>query len=105
MRRPTLLLLCALASGTLAAQSIQVERSDGSHLTIDNYSEHLATAFVFLSSRSPETRLALETVRTVNDRTRRRGVMFAGVFPNPAEPGEESAPVLPGLRIRLSLLS
>ena len=89
MRRPTLLFLCALASGTLGGQSIQVERSDGSQLTIDNYSEHLATAFVFLSSRSPETRVALETLRTVNDRTRRRGVMFAGVFPNPAEPGEE----------------
>jgi predicted neuraminidase len=89
VRRPTHFLLCALASGTLVGQSIQVERSDGSQLTIDNYSEHLATAFVFLSSRSPETRLALETVRAMNDRTRRRGVMFAGVFPNPAEPGEE----------------
>ena len=33
--------------------------------------------------------MALETIRALNDRTRRRGVMFAAVFPNPAEPGEE----------------
>src|SRR4030095_16743925 len=39
VRTPTLLFLCALASGTLVGQSIQVERSDGSQLTIDNYSE------------------------------------------------------------------
>jgi predicted neuraminidase len=83
-----IILLCAW-SGMLAGQSVQVERSDGSRLTIDNYSEHLATAFVFLSSRSQETRLVVETIRTINDRTRRRGIMFAGVFPNPAESGEE----------------
>ena len=83
-------LLRARSAGTLGGTDrFEVERSDGSRLTIDNYSEHLATAFVFLSSRSPETRLALETIRAVNDRTRRRGVMFAGIFPNPAESGEE----------------
>src|SRR5262249_856929 len=27
--------------------------------------------------------------RTLNDRTRRRGIMFAGIFPNPVESGEE----------------
>jgi hypothetical protein len=73
----------------LAGQAIEVERSNGSRLTIDNYSEHLATAFVFLSSRSLETRHAVEAIRAVNDRNRRHGVMFIGVFPNPAESGEE----------------
>lgn len=78
-------LCCAI----LAGQPISVERFDGSKLTIDNYSEHAATAFVFLSSRSPETRGAANAIRTLNDRTRRRGIMFAGVFPNAAETGEE----------------
>jgi predicted neuraminidase len=87
--RTARVLLCGLFPGILAGQMIQVERSDGSRLVIENYSEHLATAFVFLSSRSPETRAAVEAIRTINDRTRRRGVMFAGIFPNPAEPGEE----------------
>jgi len=82
-------ILCALFTGILAGQPVQVERTDGSHLTIDNYSEHAATAFVFLSSRSPETRQAAEAIRTLNDRTRRRGVMFTGVFPNTAESGDE----------------
>jgi predicted neuraminidase len=86
---PVLVLLYGLFAGIAAGQSIEVERSNGSRLTIDNYSEHLATAFVFLSSRSPETRLAASIMRAVNDRTRRRGIMFAGIFPNPAESGEE----------------
>jgi predicted neuraminidase len=86
---PVLLFLYGLLTGILAGQPVKVERSNGSRLTIDNYSEHLATAFVFLSSRSPETRLAIDTIRALNDRTRRRGVMFAGIFPNPAESGEE----------------
>ena len=92
MRRslgPALILLDFVFAGTLGAQSIEVERSNGSRLTIENYSEHLATAFIFLSTRSPETRLAIEEVRAANDRTRRRGVVFAGIFPNPAESGEE----------------
>jgi predicted neuraminidase len=97
-RRPRVsadvILLYGLFAGVLPGQAIQVEtiqleRSNGSRLTIDNYSEHLATAFVFLSSRSLETRLAVEVIRLVNDRNRRRGVMFVGVFPNPAESGEE----------------
>jgi predicted neuraminidase len=66
-----------------------VERLDGSRLTINNFSEHRATAIVFLSSRSPETVAAAEEIRRMNDRYRRQGVMFAGVFPNPAESGTE----------------
>ena len=89
MFRPVLVFSMCLLAGTLGAQPIQVERSDGSRLTVDNYSEHLATAFVFLSSRSPETRHAVATIRALNDRTRRRGIVFAGIFPNPAESGEE----------------
>jgi predicted neuraminidase len=86
---PALILFCVFFAGLLGGQSIEVERSNGSLLTIENYSEHLATAFVFLSARSPETRLAIDQIRVENDRTRRRGVAFAGVFPNPAESGDE----------------
>jgi hypothetical protein len=82
-------LLGGLCCGILAGQPISVERFDGSKLTIDNYSEHAATAFVFLSSRSPETRAAADAIRALNDRTRRRGIMFASIFPNAAENGEE----------------
>src|SRR4051794_41035266 len=78
-------LLAALAAG----QPVEVERSDGSRLVIDNYAEHQATAFVFLSSRSPESRLAVEAIGNVNNRNRRRKIMFAAIFPNPAESGEE----------------
>src|SRR3954451_13883234 len=86
---PAAILLCGVFAGVLEAQSIQVERSNGSQLTIENYSEHLATALVFLSTRSPETRLAVDEIRAANDRLRRRGVIFAGIFANPAESGNE----------------
>lgn len=82
-----------LVSGLLApaviGQPVEVHRSDGSPLTIDNYSEHVATAFLLLSSRSPETRLAVDSIRTANARNRRHKIMFVGIFPNPAESGEE----------------
>jgi predicted neuraminidase len=84
-----LIFIAGLFASTLAAQSVEVERSDGSHLVIDNFAEHQATAFVFLSTRSPETRLAVDAIRTANDRNRRRKIMFAAIFPNPAESGEE----------------
>src|SRR5436190_18020006 len=86
---PRPVLLGFLFAGLLGAQSIQVERSNGSRLTIENYSEHLATAVVFLSTRSPQTRLAIDEIRAANDRTRRRGVIFVGIFANPAESGDE----------------
>lgn len=84
-----LVLMCGALATSLYAQAIDVERWDGSPLKIENYAEHLATAFVFLSTRSPETRTALDEIRAANNRTRRRSVIFAGIFPNPAESGEE----------------
>ena len=84
-----LIILFAACAGWLPGQSVTVERSDGSRLTIDNYAEHQATALVFLSSRSPETRLAVDAIRAANVRYRRRQIMFTGIFPNPAESGEE----------------
>jgi len=68
---------------------IDVERLDGSALSIKNFREHRATVLVFLSSRSPESVAATESIRKLNDLYRRRRVMFAGVFPNPAESGDE----------------
>src|SRR3954468_1321536 len=85
----SLVLVSAGCAGLLGGQPIEIERSNGSRLTIANYSEHLATAFVFLSTRSPETRIVLDEIRAASDRTRRRGVIFAALFPNPAESGEE----------------
>ena len=92
MRRASgwmLALISVLCAGALMAQTVEVERTDGSRLTIDNYAEHQATALLFLSSRSPETRLAVEAIRSANQRYRRRKVMFAGIFANPAESGDE----------------
>ena len=77
------------AVASLHAQSVEVERLDGSHLSIENYSEHRANVFVFLSSRSPETRRASVAIRQANEKYRRRKFMFIGVFPNPAESAGE----------------
>src|SRR5438105_1884649 len=68
---------------------IEVQRLDGSALSIANFGEHSATAVVFLSTRSPESAAAAESIRQINNQNRRRKVMFAGVFPNTAESGEE----------------
>ena len=77
------------ASATLCAGSFDVERLDGSKLTVANFAEHRATVLVFLSSRSPESVAAVEEIRKTNDLYRRRKIMFAGIFPNPAEAGDE----------------
>ena len=69
--------------------AIHVERLDGSDLSIANFEEHRATVLVFLSSRSPECAAVADEIRKLNDRYRRRKIMFAGIFPNPAEPGDE----------------
>src|SRR5215471_14662265 len=76
-------------AATATQPAIEVERLDGSRLSIANFSEHRATAIVFLSSRSPETVAAATEIRKANDAYRRQGVMFAGIFPNPAESGTE----------------
>src|SRR5690349_11290361 len=83
-------LIAALgAAATLCAGSFEVERLDGSRLTVTNFAEHRATVLVFLSSRSPESVAAVEEIRKVNDLYRRRKIMFTGIFPNPAEGGDE----------------
>ena len=77
------------AAATLGAASFDVERLDGSKLSVANFAEHRATVLVFLSSRSPESVAAVEEIRKTNDTYRRRRIMFAGIFPNPAETGDE----------------
>ena len=89
MNSVTILSLVVLAAASLHAQSVEVERLDGSHLSIENYSEHRANVFVFLSSRSPETRRDSAAIRQANEKYRRRKLMFIGVFPNPAESAGE----------------
>jgi predicted neuraminidase/peroxiredoxin len=81
--------LVVLAAASLPAQSVDVERLDGSHLSIENYSEHRANVFVFLSSQSSETRRDSAAIRQANEKYRRRNLMFIGVFPNPAEAADE----------------
>jgi predicted neuraminidase len=65
---------------------VELTRLDGSRLVMQNYAEHRATVVLFLSSRSGETDGAREKIREL---TRRRGIMFVGIFPNPAENGDE----------------
>jgi predicted neuraminidase len=90
---PTVRCLCLFAAlGALAAlcgAGFEVERLDGSKLTVTNFAEHRATVLVFLSSRSPESIAAVEEIRKTNDLYRRRKIMFAGIFPNPDEAGDE----------------
>ena len=85
-------IVAAVCGSQLVAQThsaLPVERLDGSVLSVANFREHRATAIVFLSSRSAESIAAVDAIRKTNDRNRRRKVMFAGVFPNPAESGDE----------------
>lgn len=80
--------LTAIASPNADTQigPVELSRLDGSRLTMQNYAEHRATVVLFLSSRSSDTDSARDKIRELN---RRRGVMFVGVFPNPAEGGDE----------------
>ena len=94
---------CQLVAQTHSA--IPVERLDGSVLSIANFREHRATAIVFLSSRSAESIAAVDAIRKTNDRNRRRKVMFVGVFPNPAESGDEVREFCQASGFRVSLLS
>ncbi len=87
LRNPILLALLLAAAAN--AQPVEVERLDGSRLAIDNYAEHRANIFVFLSTRSPETRTATPAIRQANDRYRRRKFMFIGVFSNRNENAAE----------------
>ena len=89
MKLVRFLLPLVLGAATLAAQNVELERLDGSKLIVENYSEHRANIFVFLSSRSPETRQATAAIKQANDKYRRRKFMFIGVFPNPAENAAE----------------
>jgi predicted neuraminidase len=85
-------IIAVLCSASLPAetyQSLEVKRLDGSTLLIANFREHRATAILFLSSRSSESVAAADSIRKLNDRYRRRKVMFVGVFPSAAESGEE----------------
>jgi len=80
--------LTAVASPSADTQigPVELSRLDGSRLTMQNYAEHRATVVFFLSTRSSEADSARDKIRELN---RRRGVMFVGVFPNPAENGTE----------------
>ncbi len=86
--------LCACVGLTTAAEPpvispIEVERLNGPVLQISNYTEHGATVVLFLSTRSQKTAAAAEAIQRLNSASRRKRVMFVGVFPNPAESAEE----------------
>jgi predicted neuraminidase len=68
---------------------IEVERLNGPVLPISNFAEHDATVVLFLSTRSPKTAAAAGDLARLNNTSRRRRVMFVGVFPNPNESAEE----------------
>jgi predicted neuraminidase len=68
---------------------IEVQRLNGPPLEIFNYAEHGATVVLFLSTRSDKTAAAAAAIQRLNGMNRRRRVIFAGVFPNPAESAEE----------------
>jgi len=65
---------------------VELLRLDGSRLTMKDHAAHRATAVLFLSTRCGASEAARETIRGLN---RRRGILFAGVFPNPAENGND----------------
>jgi predicted neuraminidase len=84
-------LFAAAALAVAAAQTtpVSVERLDGSRLVIRNYAEHRATVLVFLSARDPAADPVRGMIRELSAKLRRSGVIFAAIFPNPAETGDE----------------
>ncbi len=90
MRCATILAIVCVSLGRLPAQSaaaIHLQRLDGSSLSIQNFAEHRATVLVILSTRTAESVAAAAVIRNINNKFRRRNVMFVGVFPDPAESG------------------
>jgi hypothetical protein len=57
-------------------------------LALSNYAR-TATVVLFLSTRSMETDSTMPGIGELNQRFRNRGVLFVGIFSNPAESGEE----------------
>ncbi len=68
---------------------IEVQRLNGPPLQISNFAEHGATVILFLSTRSDKTASAAAAIQRLNRMSRRQRVIFAGVFPNPAESADE----------------
>lgn len=68
---------------------VELVTFDGRPLVLENYSRWRATLVLFLSTRSAESDRALDVINELNTRFRLREVLLVGVFPNPAEGGEE----------------
>ncbi len=84
---PSLFLLAANAFAQMT--SVPVERLDGSRLVIQNYPEHRATVLLFLSTRDTATDASRSLIRDMSAHLRGAGAIFAGIFPNPQETGDE----------------
>ncbi len=104
MRRIAVLLVAAVAGKAIEpgdkAGPAKLLTPEGQAMTMNNYGERRATVVLFLSARDTATDTAAEAINSMNAQSRRRGVLFVGVFPKPAESG-----LLPVARIHLASLS
>jgi BNR repeat protein/AhpC/TSA family protein len=90
-----LLLLCGLAHTSLALDigdrvgPVALLTLDERWLTMTNYAERRGTAAVFMSARSEGAQPETQIIAELSERYRLRGILFLGIFPNPAETGDE----------------
>jgi predicted neuraminidase len=80
--------MTALFALTLLA-AFDVQTLSGHPFSIDNFDERRGTAFVFLSSRCPESLEALPALNETYEKYRFRDILFVGIFPENGESEEE----------------
>lgn len=93
MRRIAVLLVAAVAGKAIEpgekSGPVELLTPEGQALTMNNHGERRATVVLFLSARDTATDATAEAINSMYTQYRRRGVLFVGVFPNPAESGKE----------------
>lgn len=93
------LVSCLTWSSGLSAQSgitlgqpagpVTLVSPQGLQVTMNNYSERLGTAVLFLSSRDKGTAAEAGVIEKLNQEYRHHGILLVGVFPAADEPGPE----------------
>ena len=90
---------CLIWSAGLCAQSglklgepagpVTLVSPEGLQISMNNYSERLGTAVLFLSSRDEDTAAQASTIVMLNQKNRHHRILLVGVFPAADEPGPE----------------
>lgn len=71
------------------AGPVGLETLSGTRLVMENYADRPATAVLFLSTRCPLTLREIERIHRLQEKYRRREVLYVGVFSQKEETGAE----------------